>query len=177
MKKIIILFSSVDGHTEKICRFIAKYLSPNYKIEVINIDRFTRNFPTNFDFLIIGASIRYGRHRRNVLSFVNKNHLYLTSENSAFFSVNIVARKPNKNSSENNPYVKKFFSKTQWKPNIIDVFAGKLNYPHYSLLNKVVIRFIMWITKGPTDTTKVYTFTDWDRVYSFAERIDLNMKG
>ncbi len=176
MKKIIILYSSVHGHTEKICRFIAKHLSLNYKVEIINIDRVTRNFLTNFDFLIVGASIRYGRHRRNVHSFVNKNHLYLTSENSAFFSVNIVARKPNKNSSENNPYVKKFLNKSPWKPSIIDVFAGKLNYPDYSFINKVVIRFIMWLTKGPTDTTKVYTFTDWNRVYSFAKRIDLNLK-
>ena len=176
MKKIIILYSSVDGHTKKICEFLSKHLSLNYEVEVLSIDRIRGNLLSNFDFLIVGASIRYGRHRRNVLYFVNKNHLYLTSENSAFFSVNIVARKPNKNSSENNPYVKKFFSKTLWNPSIIDVFAGKLNYPDYSFLNKVIIRFIMWVTKGPTDTTKVYTFTDWSKVYSFAKKIDLYLK-
>ena len=29
----------------------------------------------------------------------------------------------------------------------------------------------MWITKGPTDTSKRYEFTDWDKVKNFAKNI------
>ena len=53
------------------------------------------------------------------------------------------------------------------------MFAGKIDYPKYKFLDKYAIKFIMWITKGPTDTSKVYEFTDWNRVKSFAEKLEL----
>ena len=53
----------------------------------------------------------------------------------------------------------------------ISVFAGKVDYPNYNFLNKIIIRFIMYITKGPTDTSQSYEFTDWDKVRKFAEEI------
>ena len=37
-----------------------------------------------------------------------------------------------------------------------------------------MIRLIMWITKGPTDTSKTYEFTDWDKVEEFAYEIKKN---
>ena len=29
----------------------------------------------------------------------------------------------------------------------------------------------MWITKGPTNTSETYEFTDWERVKNFADSI------
>jgi menaquinone-dependent protoporphyrinogen oxidase len=51
------------------------------------------------------------------------------------------------------------------------VFAGKLDYPRYGLVDRMVIRLIMLITHGPTDTSTVVEFTDWQRVEAFARRI------
>ena len=34
-----------------------------------------------------------------------------------------------------------------------------------------MIRFIMWMTKGPTDPTGTFEFTDWDAVESFGRKI------
>jgi len=41
----------------------------------------------------------------------------------------------------------------------------------YGFLDKYIIKFIMWITNGPTDTTKSYEFTAWDRVDAFAKKL------
>jgi menaquinone-dependent protoporphyrinogen oxidase len=90
---------------------------------------------------------------------------------SAFFSVNVVARKPQKNTPSTNPYVKKFLNKTLWKPTKVAVFAGKVNYPSYKFLDKHIIRFIMWLTKGPTDISKSYEFTNWNDVTEFGKII------
>ena len=87
--------------------------------------------------------------------------------------MNVVARKENKNKPETNPYLIKFLNKISWQPKILDVFAGKIDYPKYKFLDKYAIKFIMWITKGPTDTSKVYEFTDWNRVKTFAEKLEL----
>ena len=57
------------------------------------------------------------------------------------------------------------------KPNNLGVFAGKIEYPKYKFIDKYAIKFIMWITKGPTDTSKKYEFTDWDKVKNFAKNI------
>ena len=64
--------------------------------------------------------------------------------------------------------MKKFFELSSWKPQITAVFAGKLNYPEYRFIDKQMIRLIMFITNGPTDTKKVFEFTDWDKVKQFA---------
>ena len=87
--------------------------------------------------------------------------------------MNVVARKPEKSTPKTNPYVIKFLNKIDWKPKIIGVFAGKIDYPKYKLIDKYSIKFIMWITKGPTDTSKTYEFTDWKAVEDFATNLDL----
>ena len=93
----------------------------------------------------------------------------MSEKENAFFSVNVVARKNEKNSAESNPYVNKFLKATKWKPKNIDVFAGVVDYPTYNFFDKFMIRLIMWITSGPTDTKARFEFTDWDRVKRFAE--------
>ena len=97
----------------------------------------------------------------------------MNSKNNAFFSVNAVARKKNKNTKDTNPYVIKFLKRIKWKPNNIGVFAGKIDYPKYKFFDKYAIKFIMWITNGPTDTSQTYDFTDWKKVETFAK--DLNL--
>ena len=91
----------------------------------------------------------------------------MNNTKSFFFSVNAVARKSNKNSINSNPYILKFFSKNLWKPDNIAVFAGKIDYKKYRFLDKHIIRFIMWLTKGPTNLSKSYEFTNWKDVDKF----------
>lgn len=124
-----------------------------------------------FDQIVIGAAIRYGKHNRSVYRFIRNSLGYLQKTPSAFFSVNLVARKPAKQSPETNPYVRKFLGQIQWQPTLAAVFAGVLNYPIYSFLDKQMIRLIMRITKGPTALDSNIEFTDWDQVRAFASRI------
>ena len=64
--------------------------------------------------------------------------------------------------------MKKFLAKTKWKPDKVAVFGGKVDYPNYNFINKNVIRFIMMITNGPTNTDNSYEFTNWEMVNKFA---------
>tara|TARA_Y100000766_G_C18509410_1_gene413438 strand:- start:66 stop:593 length:528 start_codon:yes stop_codon:yes gene_type:complete len=170
--KILILYSSIDGHTKKICSFISNKLKQNHIIEMNEINNDENVKFDIYDFIIIGASIRYGTYRKSFLKFINENHIELQNSKSAFFSVNIVARKKEKNSINTNPYIKKFFRLSKWKPNIVEVFAGKLDYPKYNFFNKNIIKFIMWITNGPTQTDIVVEFTNWNDVKKFANKIN-----
>ncbi len=169
--KSLILYSSTDGHTKKICDFINANTTKN-NFEILSINNVLDFDLEKYELIVLGASIRYGKHKVEVLKFVNRNLETLNRKKNAFFSVNVVARKPEKNSPDTNPYIKKFLKKTKWIPKKLGVFAGKVDYPKYNFFNRLIIRFIMLITKGPTDITKSYEFTNWDDIKKFAQDLD-----
>lgn len=169
MRNTLVIYSSVDGHTKKISTKIAEYLSEVENVDLVSLSEVKTLSLKNYQQIIIGASIRYGNYRKDLFEFIDANLEDLNKKENAFFSVNVVARKSNKNTAESNPYVSKFLKATKWKPKNIDVFAGVVNYPTYNFFDKFMIRLIMWITSGPTDTKARFEFTDWDRVKRFAK--------
>ena len=172
MARICLVYASTDGHTKKICERLRALIEADAnQVELVSIDAACGADLAAFDKVVIGASIRYGRHNPLVIEFVNANAQALDSKPSAFFSVNIVARKPQKNRPETNPYVRKFLQQSRWHPNHLDVFAGKLDYPRYGVVDRMMIRTIMWMTQGPTDPRTVVEFTDWNRVEAFAQQV------
>ena len=171
--KILILYSSTDGQTKNISQKIQEILSFKNDVELLPIESSLSLDLSSFSKIIIGASIRYGKHKPEVYNFIKINKQILNKTKNAFFSVNVVARKQEKNTPETNPYIKKFLKISNWKPDIIDVFAGKVDYPSYGFFDKYIIRLIMFITNGPTNITKSYEFTDWEKVKNFANKVDL----
>jgi menaquinone-dependent protoporphyrinogen oxidase len=172
MATTLIAFSTVDGHTRSICERIANIVrDKGHEVSLQAIDDGPDIELDAFDRIVIGASIRYGKHRPQVVDLINNNQSVLESKPSAFFSVNVVARKPEKNTPATNPYLQKFLRQIAWQPKNMAVFAGKIDYPRYTFWDRAAIRFIMWMTKGPTDPTTVVEFTDWDKVDEFASLV------
>ena len=170
-QRIGIIYSTVDGQTLKICNYIAdSLLEHQKKAELFSIDDFDGNI-VDYDILIIGASIRYGIHNEKISRFIMDNTAALDTIKTAFFSVNLVARKPEKNLPDTNPYLVKFIKKINWKPNVLDVFAGKLDYKSYPFWDRIMIKLIMKMTKGPTRTDKPIEYTDWNRVDAFTSKV------
>ena len=172
MVKILIIYSTTDGHTRKICLRLKEIVEErNNQVELVSITDVGAIDLSAFDKIIIGASIRYGKHNKQVYDFVKRNQKLLDKRSNAFFSVNVVARKPQKNTPETNPYLKIFLKQITWKPKNLAVFAGKIDYQRYSFFDRSIIRLIMWITKGPTDPQTNIEFTDWSKVEQFAQTI------
>ncbi len=172
MKKTLILFSTTDGQTKIICEKIYQALHNRESIQLISINQYKDINIQEFDTVVVGASIRYGKHSLKIQNFIKENKKILDNIKTAFFSVNVVARKSCKNTPLTNPYVIKFLKKLNWNPNITAVFAGKINYPSYKFIDKQMIRLIMYITKGPTDTSKNFEFTDWNKVDDFSRDLE-----
>ena len=171
MDKILILFSTTDGHTVSICNRIGEILSATGSVTISSLEDISQIELENADKVLVGASIRYGKHNKNLFSFSRKYKSILDSKENAFFSVNAVARKPEKNDPGTNPYLIKFLKQSAWQPKKLGVFAGKIDYPKYKFIDKYMIRLIMWITDGPTDIRKSFEFTDWSKVDDFANDI------
>ena len=171
MSSFLIIYSSTNGHTKKICERITDFLNDGNSAELVSLEDAKKIDLSYFEKIVIGASIRYGKYSKDLYKFVNLNKKILDQKENAFFSVNVVARKLEKNSAETNPYIKKFLKFSNWKPNKIKVFAGKVDYPNYNFFDKYIIKFIMFITSGPTDTSQSYDFTDWSKVNDFCEEL------
>ena len=174
MSGSLIIYSSTDGQTKIICEKIKNFSKNSESIKLISLEEVHDFNLQSYEDIIIGASIRYGKHNKNLYKFISSNKETLEKKRSAFFSVNVVARKPEKNTPETNPYMQKFLKISNWKPDKLGVFAGKVNYPNYGFFDKYIIRLIMFITKGPTDTTKSFEFTDWSKVEDFAKELSLS---
>lgn len=165
---ILIVYASVDGHTEKICKFIAQnFVTSGYLVNCFPIGEWQGDL-NDYDHIILASSIRYGIHNTKIIQLANENATILNSKRTAFISVNLVARKAEKSSADTNPYMLKFLAESQWSPSILTVFAGKLHYDLYSFKDRFMIRLIMLITKGPLRTKKPLEFTDWSKVKDFS---------
>jgi len=171
MHHTLIVYSSTDGHTKTICERISNFLNNRREIKIMSLDEAIKFDLSVFDKIIIGASIRYGKHSKKLYEFITLNKNVLDQKQSIFFSVNVVARKLEKNTPETNPYTIKFLKISNWKPKKIGVFAGRVDYPNYGFFDKYVIKFIMFLTNGPTDTSQSYEFTDWSKVDEFAKEL------
>ena len=172
MADILILYSTTDGHTRKICEFLQRFIEQqDNRVTLLSIDDASAKDISACDKIVIGASIRYGKHAKAVYDFVREYQPQLDSLPNALFSVNLVARKPGRNVPGNNPYLKRFLHQIKWKPKHLAVFAGKLNYPKYDFWDRKIIQMIMWITGGPTNPDAVVEYTDWDQVEAFGKHV------
>jgi len=172
MARIGFVYSTVDGHTLEICERLMKVVEARgHTATLVELTPDSSIDLEQFDRIVIGASIRYGKHRPEVTKFINDNMEAIQSRNGAFFSVNAVARKPEKKDPDTNPYVRKFFKSITWQPSVIGIFGGKIHYAKYGFLDRTMIRFIMWMTKGPTALDSNVDFTNWDEVEAFGNAV------
>ncbi|EJD6081128.1 MULTISPECIES: menaquinone-dependent protoporphyrinogen IX dehydrogenase [Providencia] len=169
----LLLHSSTDGQTKKIILKMAEQLRTlgrECDIRDLNTEQ-SLNLAA-YDKVLVGASIRYGHFNKKLLRFATTHQNQLNSMNTAFFAVNLTARKEGKDTVETNAYTRKFLEASPWKPTLKSVFAGALFYPRYKWFDRTMIRLIMKMTDGPTDPNTEIEYTNWENVTQFASEFD-----
>ena len=164
----LVLYSSVDGQTLKIINHIKQSILGD--VTILNIDDNPHIDFSLYQKVLVGASIRYGNFRPNIIKFVNKHKQQLDAVSNAFFVVCLTARKPEKAIPENNAYMKKFDQLSEWQPQLKGVFAGALLYSRYNWWQTLLIQLIMKMTGGSTDKTQDLELTDWQKVDIFSKQ-------
>ncbi|MCU0939599.1 MAG: menaquinone-dependent protoporphyrinogen IX dehydrogenase [Burkholderiaceae bacterium] len=171
MARILLVYSTVYGLSRKVCETLqASLIRQGEQAQCEPLIDCPVD-PAAFDAIVVGASIRHGKHNPAVMEFVRKHQATLEAKPSAFFSVSLIARKPKRNTPQTNPYLKAFVAKSPWKPKLLAVFAGELDYSRYGPIDKHMMRFVMWINRGPTDFATKTQFTNWEDVERFAGRV------
>ncbi|KAG5486782.1 hypothetical protein LSCM1_08039 [Leishmania martiniquensis] len=168
--KYLLLYSTTDGHTKTIMDAIAQHLADEkgVRCDVVDIKDGINYVLSDYEKVLVGASVRYGHFSTFLTSYVRQHYSELNAMPSAFFSVNLTARKRDKNTATTNVYTRKFLNQSPWAPQLTGVFAGALWYPRYNVFDRLLIQLIMCVTGGETDSTKETVYTDWNAVRQFA---------
>ena len=72
MKSCLIIFSTTDGHTKKICERIFNILSDTHKIKILDLSGAHFEDLSSYNIIIVGASIRYGKHKKELYEFIRR---------------------------------------------------------------------------------------------------------
>ncbi|MFQ6372550.1 menaquinone-dependent protoporphyrinogen IX dehydrogenase [Shewanella sp. YIC-542] len=174
MTSVLVLYYSRGGHTARISRCIVRRIQQQgLKCEMMDLleaEKEGINWQ-EWDAVVLGACVLYGTYDKSVFEFCRKYQSQMDANAISFFSVNVVARKPEKRVPENNRYLQKFIELSAWKPKDVKIIAGKVDYPSWGWLDKQMIRLIMKITHGPTNTDAVIDYTDYQDVDAYADHL------
>src|SRR5208282_5457549 len=171
---MLLFYATRDGQSRRIAAHIAGRLAesgiaaPPHDLAVA--------FPAPADLaasplVVVVAAVRYGRHLPEAERFLATYQELLAQAPLVFVSVNLTARKPGKDTAAGNQYLRKLLARHRLKPVLATAVAGRLDYPHYTWLDRQIIRFIMKLTGGPTDPQSCVEFTSWQAVDRIAARI------
>ncbi|MGL4666973.1 MAG: menaquinone-dependent protoporphyrinogen IX dehydrogenase [Saezia sp.] len=171
---VLLLYSSRFGQCKRIAETLGTELTQlGHTCEIVNIEQnlALTKAVQDYDAVVITASIRYGYYHKKVGLFVQEHLSALQKTLDVFIPINLVARKPERRTIERNSYVKKFLEKTGWHPKLLNIQPGALNYPSYNFFDRFMIKLIMKMTKGETDVTKSFDYTDWEEIKAYATTI------
>ena len=96
MSNSLIIYSSTDGHTKNICERIINFSNDTNKVRIASLDEAITIDISEFAKIIIGASIRYGKHSKDLYKFIKLNKEILDAKESIFFFSKCCCKKARK---------------------------------------------------------------------------------
>jgi menaquinone-dependent protoporphyrinogen oxidase len=172
MTNILIVYGTGEGQTAKVANRIEGDLGElGHTAEAVNIDDLTDETDlTDYDAVLVGASIHMGRHQKRVKSFVRSHLDDLTTLPSGFFQVSLSAAVDDEaHHAEAMGYIDDLIEQTGWQPDKVALFGGALRYSEYGFITRSLMKYIARKETGDTDTSRDYEYTDWDEVRQFTE--------
>lgn len=172
MARILVVYESRYGQTEKISKFILERLqSKGHSVDLVNLSKNKSVEPESYDAVIVGSGIYGQRYPREIQTWAKKHSLSLSRNPSAFFSVclAVLQQKDEKVQRSLKKTEENFFKNTSWSPKMHTVFAGALAYSKYNWIMKQVMRLISKTGGGETDASRDYEYTNWNDVSRFSD--------
>ena len=174
--RILVLHASFDGQTERIAERIAAVLRAGGEDVYVRPAAVAVDTIPDCDAIIIGAAIRYGHHSRALERLVRRHRVEVHARPNAFYSVCLSAGGPGAKPAEARRYVEEFGRATGWEPGQVASFAGALRYSEYNFFIRFMMRMIVGMAGGETDTSRDYEYTDWAAVERFAREFAARLR-
>jgi len=172
MARVLILYATTEGHTARVAERIAKRLQDRgHRVEWRRADSARTSLDLGeYETVIVGASVHYGRHPGHLRSLLRKHRAALAARPGAFFSVSLSAGGPGAKPRAARRYVETFLRQVGWQPQQTAAFGGALQYSKYGAFKRLLMIAFVGLAGGDTDPSRDYEYTDWDAVDRFADR-------
>jgi menaquinone-dependent protoporphyrinogen oxidase len=176
-------YATRDGHSRRIAERIASRLGEQ-GVAAVPRDLAAPDLPQpdgtqseGTGPVVVVMAVRYGKHLPEAERFLARLGHLAVPPPLVLLSVNLTARKPGRDTLERCTYLKKTIRRHALRPVLARAFGGRLDYARYGLRDRLMIRFIMWLTGGPTHSGEAIEYTDWGKVDSTARDIAALCKG
>lgn len=178
MSRILVLHASNDGQTARVAERIGEELrGQGHAVSVLPAASEGASAAIDaHDAVLVGGAIRFGHYPKYLEQLVQARAAALAERPNAFFSVCLTGGGPGANLRVARGYVDGFCRKTAWHPHDVAIFGGALLYTKYNPVIRFIIRFIVTIAGGDTDTSRDYEYTDWQAVQRFARRFSTELQ-
>lgn len=176
--KVLILYASTHGQTEKIASKLAVSMGLN-DLDVVtkDIHENAGETPDGYDAIVLAASIHAGHHQREMVNWVHRNIDGLAARPNAFVSVSLSSAEEDEESrAEELKYIEDFTRDTRWYPDHTEPVAGALLYREYNPFTRTLMKLIMKKGGHPTDASHDYEYTDWDALARFGQELSADFK-
>ncbi|MGI9350872.1 MAG: flavodoxin domain-containing protein [Rhizobiaceae bacterium] len=174
--KIMVLYSTVEGHTAKIAKLLADGLEQKGN-EVFVTEPSDQGYcdPGKFDAAILCAPIHIGQYPSDFVSFIQNRKSALQDIPTGLVTVSLsIASNHEVERKEAEGYPQMLIDKTGWTPGQTYNAAGALKYVEYDFFKRWIIRRIANAEGGPIDTSQDHELTDWDDLNAFAASFLMN---
>jgi len=169
MARVLILYATTEDHTARVAERIAKRLQDRgHRVDWRRAHSALTSLDLEeYETVIVGASVHYGRHPGHLRALLRKHRPGLAARPGAFFSVSLSAATTPHRARR---YVETFLRQVGWQPQHTAAFGGALRYSRYGALKRLVMIAFAALAGHDTDVSRDYEYTDWDAVDRFADR-------
>ncbi len=169
-----IFYATRDGQSRKIAHRIAAGLAERgseTRPQDLAASQPSQSRLEGAGLVVLVAAIRYGKILPEALEFLAVYEKLQNQPKLVFLVVNLTSRKPGKETPEGSAYIRKAIAKYKLAPVFARAIPGVLDYKRYTWRDRQLIRFIMYLTGGPTDPRTCIEYTPWEVVDDIAVRI------
>lgn len=172
--KILVVYGTHDGHTALIAHRMADVLrTRGHSVDIRDARALPSSFsPRVFDGVIVGSSVRWGRHQPSIREFARKHAAALDRLPSWFFSVSLAAVDRARGLGRAGERIRELGAETRWWPERAQVFGGAVRYTAYGFFLRLAMRLVAFFAKLPTDPSQDHDLTDWANVRAFVRDFD-----
>jgi menaquinone-dependent protoporphyrinogen oxidase len=170
MSKILVIYGSTYRQTGRVADRIAEVLRhAGHGVDVYQGDQLPDSvFLAEYDGFLLAAPVVKGHHQKCIRQFAHWHAGLLNRAPSAFVSVcGEAASDPRRAAG----YINALSRETGWYPEIARSFTGAVDDTRDRWLSRWNLKHISRWRGLPTDTSRVWEFTDWNEVERFARSL------
>lgn len=173
MKPILVLYATREGQTRRIAEHIVSTLRAHSRqAESMDVAKLPPELELEaYAAVVLAASLHFGKHEREMVSFVREHRSALEKLPNVFLSTSmteagaeLASHTPAERAqahAEVERAIEEFFTTTGFRAQQHKAVAGALLYTQYNRLLRLVMKQISKSEGGSTDTSRDHEYTDW----------------